>query len=161
MEKLAFSAIFTAYIMLMVEVTFLKNWSNWSSGAYIPWDACTCFGCYLYSADWSWIIKCIIISFIKVVTSDVHRLPIKCTLFHWQIVSCAVRYCLPSVPITCCVFWLGYLCIRNIDSPECTDLVPYLNSWHKVCRTAQVQGRIPDTNLLSPFNNQIDRFPIH
>lgn len=41
----------------MVEVTFVKNQSNWSCGVQIPWDVCSCFGCYLYSADWNWIIQ--------------------------------------------------------------------------------------------------------
>ena len=51
--KFAFSATFTAYVRLMVEVTLVKNWSSWSdwSGKRIPWDICTRFGCYLYSAD--------------------------------------------------------------------------------------------------------------
>ena len=36
--KFAFSAIFTAYVRLMVEVTLVKNWSSWSdwSGEQIP-----------------------------------------------------------------------------------------------------------------------------
>ena len=38
---------------LMVEVTLVKNQSNWSSGVQIPRYIFTRFGCYLYSADWS------------------------------------------------------------------------------------------------------------
>ena len=37
-KKISVSAIFTAYVRLIVEVTFVKNWSNWSSGVEIQRD---------------------------------------------------------------------------------------------------------------------------
>ena len=36
MEKIAFSVVFAAHVRLVVEGTFVKNRSNWSSGLQIP-----------------------------------------------------------------------------------------------------------------------------
>ena len=41
----------------MCNVNVCKTWSNRSSRVQIPRDICTRFGCYLYSSEWSWIIR--------------------------------------------------------------------------------------------------------